>query len=339
MLNATAAITANIAQSSTLWNGWAVEFNANAGAITLTPNGADTIFANGLSQGVGNSFVIAQGCNGSITTDAAGNILVFVNTGRIRLSGNSTIYVSTTGSDSANTGLTSGSPFATLHFAYNYVQNNYDLNGHVITFQLADGTYTAGITAYGPIVGITGWGSVVFNGNATTPTNVVISTTSADCFDAYLGAAFTVQNLEMKTTTGGFCMNADYGGLLQVGPGCVFGACATAHIAAQNNSLVGCAGNYKIVGGAPYHWLANNCGQLFISGFTITITGTPAFSTAFAFASVVGAMSVQGNTFSGSATGVRYSAASNGVINTNGGGSTYLPGGTAGTTATGGEYI
>jgi hypothetical protein len=41
---------------------------------------------------------------------------------------------------------------------------------------------------------------------------------------------------------------------------------------------------------------------------------------------------------SGGATGKRYVAELNGVINTFGGGANYFPGNVAGTTATGGQY-
>lgn len=46
-----------------------------------------------------------------------------------------------------------------------------------------------------------------------------------------------------------------------------------------------------------------------------------------------------GMTFSGAATGKRYDVATNGVINTNGGGASYFPGNVSGTSATGGQYV
>jgi hypothetical protein len=75
-----------------------------------------------------------------------------------------------------------------------------------------------------------------------------------------------------------------------------------------------------------------------VTSKTITITGTPAFTGEFALARRVAAIQCNGNTFSGSATGVRYLADNNGVIFTNGGGATYLPGDSAGSTASGGQY-
>ncbi len=73
-------------------------------------------------------------------------------------------------------------------------------------------------------------------------------------------------------------------------------------------------------------------------GQTVTLAGTPAFSLAYAFASDTSLISVSSVTFSGSATGTRYNVSANGVIDTAGGGATYLPGNSAGVAATGGQY-
>ena len=117
----------------------------------------------------------------------------------------------------------------------------------------------------------------------------------------------------------------------------VFGTCGAQHIFAFQGAIVA-TGNYTINGGSTAHVVAQGSGTANISGVTITITGTPAFSTAFAQAAIVGLVEAIGNTFMYSATGLRYQAATNGVIYTNGQPTTYLPGGTAGTTATGGQY-
>jgi hypothetical protein len=96
--------------------------------------------------------------------------------------------------------------------------------------------------------------------------------------------------------------------------------------------------NYTISGGALRHWYSSVFGWIHCIGHTVTITGTPAFSGAFAF-SYFGYMNVSGCTFSGSATGARYYSGANGIINTGGAGASYLPGDTAGSTASGGQYV
>src|ERR1019366_1497903 len=80
---------------------------------------------------------------------------------------NFTYYVRTDGSDS-NTGLanTSGAAFLTIQKAVTIVQG-LDLNGFTVTIQVADGTYTGGVSANVPFVG----GTVLLNGNTTTPAN------------------------------------------------------------------------------------------------------------------------------------------------------------------------
>ena len=72
---------------------------------------------------------------------------------------------------------------------------------------------------------------------------------------------------------------------------------------------------------------------------SVTLTGTPAFSYAFANANLLGVMRVDGNTYTGAATGTRYAATNNGAVNTNGGGATYFPGNGAGTVSGGGLYV
>jgi hypothetical protein len=117
-----------------------------------------------------------------------------------------------------------------------------------------------------------------------------------------------------------------------------FGSGVDQQVRADDGGMVEITGNYSISGNAGSHWIAVQ-GQVRCQGRTITLTGTRAFSAAFAEAQDPGLVIVDGNTFSGAATGKRYNAVSNGVIRTNGAGANYLPGDAAGTTTTGGQYI
>lgn len=67
---ATAALTATIAQTTTLHPYWTAYFFAYGGAITVTPNAADAI--NGGSAGA--SVVIPAGSTGEMSTDASGKL-------------------------------------------------------------------------------------------------------------------------------------------------------------------------------------------------------------------------------------------------------------------------
>jgi hypothetical protein len=63
------------------------------------------------------------------------------------------------------------------------------------------------------------------------------------------------------------------------------------------------------------------------------------FTGVFAEAAISGFLIVNGNTYSGSATGKRYTANLNGTILAGGAGPNYLPGSTDGTVTSGGQYV
>ncbi|HZP20099.1 MAG TPA: DUF2793 domain-containing protein [Bauldia sp.] len=262
---------------------------------------------------------------------------------RERLTADRTYYVRTDGSDS-NTGLanSAGGAFLTVQKAYDTIAANLDLGGKTVTIQIGDGTY-APASGTNPLLisqPWTGGGSVIVQGNNATPANVVLSGTNADAVlvSAPLPGVLSIRDLKVTTTTNksGIQLNA---------PGSLtfsnlnFGACVVAHLlAACTGAQITGTGNYAISGNAPIHAYALT-GSIVLTGLTVTLTGTPAFSTAFVESSRTGVLRGQAMTFSGSATGPRYLADANGVIFTNGGGATYFPGNSAGSTATGGQYI
>lgn len=255
---------------------------------------------------------------------------------RETLTSNRTYYVRTDGSDS-NNGLanTAGGAFLTIQKALDVVAT-LDLGGFTVTIQVADGTYTS--PSIIPVtVGQSATANLVIQGNSATPANVIVSVASADCFGTGTGARALIKDMELRTTTSGYCLKANGGGAELQWSNVRFGACAASHVLAQALSAAICAGNYAISGAAQQHLQASHGGAVEVGNKTITITGTPAFGTAFAVATQ-GILRAFGNTYSGSATGVRYQAMMNGSIQTFGAGATALPGNAAGTTATGGQY-
>jgi hypothetical protein len=253
---------------------------------------------------------------------------------RERLTANRTYYVRTDGSDD-NDGLadSAGGAFLTLQKAIDTVQA-LDLAGFDVTIEVGDGTYTAAV-AGAPWVGD---GTVTIDGNSGSPGNVIVSTTSADAIVAQDGASLVVQGLEVRTTTSGHGLAAYRGGTVRWS-NVRFGACATAHIAATDGGMARVGGSYEIVGNAASHFYAARGGLVVnVSSPTVTVTGTPAFSTAFAFSEDNGGVVVPGLTFSGSATGARYSANKNSVVVTGGAGASYFPGDAAGSVTNGARY-
>ena len=253
---------------------------------------------------------------------------------RERLAANRVYYVRTDGSD-ANNGLanTSGGAFQTIQKALNAAAG-IDFGGFAVTVQIADGTY-AGAVSLPATTGQGGAGSLVLAGNGAAPGNVVITATSASAVTASAGTRALVRDLELRTTSAGYGLNSD-GGAVQF-QNVRFGACAQGHLACQKNGVASAVGNYAIGGAAPVHWLARSGGIVDVEGRTVTLSGSPAFASAFASCQG-GDILCSGMTFAGAATGPRYSVTQNGCINA-GGGANYLPGNAAGSSATGGQYV
>ncbi|MDD5585613.1 MAG: hypothetical protein PHY92_01480 [Alphaproteobacteria bacterium] len=255
---------------------------------------------------------------------------------RVRLAADTTLYVSTSGSDS-NTGLTADEPFETIQKAVDVVADDFDLNGFLLTIQLADGTYTSGFIVSRPWVGGS-IGGVVLNGNLSTPSNVIISAspeTAVACAEG-AGSGFIIQNLKLQANTG-HCLLASHQAEV-VFYNLVFGAAASHHIYSHDGSLIMALSNYSIVDGAARHVYCDTRSEFLCYNSVVTVTGSPNFSASFVRADTLAMIHFLSSSIPGTATGTRYYCAFNGVIFTNGGGVNYFPGNAAGSTATGGQY-
>jgi hypothetical protein len=256
--------------------------------------------------------------------------------GREVLSSNRTYYVRTDGSDS-NTGLanTSGGAFLTIQKAINVISGTLDIGNYDVTIQIADGTYTGANTLKQVLAGT---GTVTIQGNTGAMSNVVINPTSATCFTTSAsGFLWTLSYMKLTTTTSGAGIYVGAGSRVYYN-NIDFGACpSSAHVIAEQGGKAQCNGSYSITGAASYHNQAISYGEIRTTGaYTITISGTPAF-TSYIYCGL-GFIHYASVSFSGSATGVRYDVTENGLIKTYGGGSTYFPGNSGGTTSTGGQY-
>jgi len=244
-------------------------------------------------------------------------------------------YVRPDGSDS-NDGLSdnAGGAFLTIQKAVDVVFGALDLGAFDVTIQLADGTYTAGCNATAPRLGT---GTVTIQGNEAHPENVVVTAASVGCFRVASGAALVVKDMELRTTGSVHGLVALLGGHIQFG-NVRFGSCGGVHLRAEIAALIEAAGNYSIVAGAASHFNAGLAGIIRVMSRVVTLTGTPAFSSAFAQGATGGQTVLVGNTFSGAGSGKRYDVSLNAALNVGGAGVNYLPGSVAGTTATGGQY-
>lgn len=302
--------------------------------ITRTGAGDIAVEGNAIYRAAGTDVALADGGTGASTAAAAR-----VNLGvRDVLSAARAYYVRTDGSDS-NDGLTdaAGGAFLTLSKALSVIAT-IDFNGYTVTIQLGDGTYSSTTVSVPVTVGQATASKLVIQGNATTPANVVLSHTSGwtGAITAGAGTRVLVKNLKLTGNTNTYGLVATAGGYLEYS-NIDFGSGGLAHMTATDGGLIRQVGAYAISGGSGIHFYAQLDGKIFAQSLTITLSGTPAFSNAFALASGLGVI-VSQSTFSGSATGKRYDATSNALIQTYGAGANYFPGNSAGTTATGGLY-
>lgn len=315
------------------WRGLITNSDSSALLLITVGSGAN------LSGSSSNNLLLGPGQHALIFSDGA-NYWVQEGGGRTRLGAATNFYIATTGSDTTGNGIASGTPWLTIQHAINYIANNIDFNGQSVTINVATGTYTGSVSVTQPWVG---GSSVTLLGNTTTPTNCIISTTNANCINVSgYGSSLIVEGFELTTATGGHAINVTSGGMLTVAGNMNFAAISGsqyAHLNCGSEAYIYIASNYTISGGdsSGYHMQCAFGGQINMTGVTVTVSGTPAFNT-FAVATALGLIEATGDTFSGSATGTRYVANLNGVINTSGGGASYFPGNAGGTTATGGQY-
>ena len=244
------------------------------------------------------------------------------------LNANQTYYVRTDGSDS-NNGLsnTTGGAFLTIQKAID-AACALDLSVYAVTINVADGTYSGSI-ALKPYLGV---GPITIQGNVTTPANCAISTTSANCFTAGgVYTPYTITGFKLTSTTSGRCVVADNGSKISLGA-MEYGASASHHIFSGNGSIVSLTASYTISGGTTgRHFYANTGTIQAVAALTVTLTGTPSFGI-FALADRLGILQMSNTliTFSGSATGTRFTASNLGFIYTNAAGASFFPGSVAG---------
>lgn len=269
------------------------------------------------------------------------------------LSANTTFYVSEPGSNS-NNGLSSAAPWP-LSSCWSNLRDQYDLAGHVATFQLvipATGYFSIGCTAYGAIGGACGPSSVVFNGDLAVPGNYLVAPSIGTPFVSAFGSAFTLQNLDVDGhIANGDCVVVGQGGMIAISaPGQQMyfrdaDASGGNHMTVAQGGVLNVNGNYTIRGGGQAHILAGDGGIVYYNTngvpgiISVTLQNNKTFAAAFMLAVNCGVINVQSIAWLGTAQGPRYLAKSNGVITTFGGGANYFPGSAAGSVNTGGQYL
>ena len=257
---------------------------------------------------------------------------------RAQLTAPRTYYVRADGDD-GNDGLadTTGRAFATIQKAIDTAAT-LDLSVHDVTIRVGPGTYAA--FAMKSCVGA---GQVVIVGDEDVPANVAVASTASSLPLAWalnVTTVYRLRGLSFRAAHNGVVAIQSEGTSYVFFRNCAFGQMAAAagssHLGAQFGGTVEAEGNWTITGGAVQHIRGLVGGYLRLNNRTVTLTGTPAFQQ-FARASRTAEIIAQGMSFASAATGRRFWADLNGVVN--GPTSlTYFPGDAPGIAATGGRY-
>lgn len=248
---------------------------------------------------------------------------------REKLTAARTYYVRTDGNDS-NTGLsnTAGGAFRTIQKAINEAAR-FDLNNYDPLILVGAGSYGENLVLKAAL----GGGRITVRRNSAVPGAVLVGSITAQTVAtpyAFDGLSLTAGSATWRILATDATI--DLANL-------VIGAPTASHIAATGGAVVTASGPLELIGSASSALYASTIGRVEIRGQIVTLTGTPAFGVGFIHAYIGGVAMVDGCTFTGAATGPRYSASVNSSIFVNGAGLTYLPGNAVGTTATGGQYV
>lgn len=254
---------------------------------------------------------------------------------REKLIANRTYYVLTTGSDS-NDGLTntSGGAFLTLQKAMDVIAG-LDCSIYNVTVNVGAGTY-AGLL----LKSYLGAGTVTFNGDTTTPSNVVVSSTGRAISTSAVGGSFVIQgfrvasstsqDIAVVTATSVSYNNMEYNG-----------SSANFRIYANFYGRLTCTGaNHKVLTGGIGLFLAEGFGALYLNSSTFTFGANVTYTGQTASAKQIGYIECFGTTFSLGAftvTGPRYAVQNSGGIAGTGAAASFFPGNSAGTNS-GGFY-
>lgn len=303
--------------------------------------GFPTLFTNGQSVLWQTQSGTVQVVNGAWTT--------IVRPGRLKLpNGAFNVFADFINGNDANDCLvqTSGACKTGQHAAY-LACNEFDLSGsdaaqtlYRVTFA-ATTADTVGVHYSCPTPpGAQGGAAFEFVGAASTAT---IAAVGLDAIGVFVNATVQISNLTLNSTTGA-CVTSDLGAQVYVLDGVTFGACASGHMVASNNSSIYLMNNYIISGNAPEHFLAQNGGIIATQATVQATLGANLGVTTFALAGQLGNISVPNWSFnlnSFTTTGTRSAAFNLGLVFTSAGTTacetTYFPGNANGSVSGGGQ--
>ena len=297
----------------------AMTINVNAlGAKALLRRNGNPMQANDLLPGASYA-MIYDGTAFRLATFAEGEVRRNVQ--------NPTLWVRTDGND-ANDGSANDAAhaFATIGAAMDAAAEKFDLVGRTLTIRLGNpGTYAQFKTSV-PQVLVIGNTAAPASYNIQGPLPVVC-----------VASSLTLQNLTCtNANAGGYTVQAQYNGAITLNNVVIAGTTIAGHLQAFFGGSITVAGSLTLSGTADAAFGAAGGSITTQVGSSVSVSG--AYSGGFARA-IVGGVIQFSSIPTGAATGPKFTVQSNGVVDSQAAGLNALPGSTAGTTATGGQYV
>lgn len=288
--------------------------------------------------------VVASSNAGAAVNFAAGTKLVSLTVPaalaqplRRGLLGGINYYVRADGNDAnAGTENTAGGAFLTLQKAISVAIDEAFTGsggGSDININVGAGTFAGAWAGSG--VG-NGYINIIGAGAAST----TIAATGSHGLSVYgAGPQWSIGSVRIETAVSGFGVQAVAGASVDI-VDLEFGDCAEGYVHCYRGGTAYVA-NVDLAGDTVDGFVFDSGGTIELGG---TVDAVAALAVSGAFAACrrgLGHLHAAGATFANpsNVTGQRYNVAGNGVIWTNGGGASFIPGNSAGATTTGGQYL
>ncbi|MEE9926445.1 MAG: DUF2793 domain-containing protein [Brucella anthropi] len=313
-----------------------VKTNSGPSTLNLNGLGAKAIKSGGSELRGGE---IADGCVCTFVFD--GEQWQYVGVVQQRVSIPTTIFVNPETGNDTNNGASAGAAFKTLQRAVDVVARMY-LEDVDVTIQCAPSVNYKKVK----LRQFSGSGSVLIIGDRTTPANCRL-TDAGNCFNNSGVTGYSVYGFRLESTgVGGGEISTHFavvGGQLSVGD-MEYGPSTQYHLYASDGGVIITSHNQKIVGVSSRHAVAVNNSTLRASSpnqpkLTVAVSGAFVEFVRAERGSVIDFAYYSSITVTGTITGIRAMAITNGIVNTSGGGNNYFPGNAAPVTQTGGQYI
>lgn len=227
--------------------------------------------------------------------------------------------------------------FLTIQRAIDVAVGTLNSNQHDVIVRIGTGSFTSSVVLSSPLEG---GGRLILSGSGRSigySSGSILETNLTESILAWNGR-IEVSDLEFRGN--GNYLSSTRKGEIVIGNGCVFSTTDKSHILSYFGGVIQTkpSASYEIVGGGQSHWKSVDSGYISVVSASVTLAGIPFFSRSFCEVSEKGVCQCIEDGFTGSAAGRRYIAESNGVIDTNGNSSSYLPGNLPGIVS-GGLYL